>query len=271
VLRARTSLSRAALVVALVLWASPTTAANPTIGGACTTGDSAAATTGDGNNLVCIGSVWQYPAYQFGASSASCNATNAGITRYNSGVEQYCNGSVWITFPGLVLISTQTASNSASLQWTGLGSTYNIYKLYCNGMLPVNDANLLYLNVGEGGTPTWETSNGSYANRRDESASSNATVQITNTANGLGLTGSDVSNLAGDPGTVDVTIYNVPSPSLYKDIVMYDGYRPTSGGFAYVVGGGYWNGDTNAITAIRVLYTSGNISEGTCSLYGLNQ
>jgi hypothetical protein len=95
VLRARTSLSCAALVFALALWASPA-GANQTIGGACTTGTADAAQSADGNNVVCNGSVWQYPAYQHGNSTASCNATNAGIVKYTSSTLYACNGSSWI-------------------------------------------------------------------------------------------------------------------------------------------------------------------------------
>jgi hypothetical protein len=96
VLRARTSLIGAALVVALALWGLPA-AANQTIGGACTTGNADSPQTGDGNNVVCVGSVWQYPAYQHGNSTSTCNSTNAGIVRYTSGKLQFCDSSSWQT------------------------------------------------------------------------------------------------------------------------------------------------------------------------------
>src|ERR1700732_1234015 len=97
VLRGRTSLRRAALVLAAALaWASPAAADQP-IGGACTTGTADGVQSTNGNNVVCLSSVWQYPAYQFGASTATCNATNAGITRYNAGNLQYCNSTTWTT------------------------------------------------------------------------------------------------------------------------------------------------------------------------------
>jgi hypothetical protein len=35
-------------------------------------------------------------------------------------------------------------------------------------------------------------------------------------------------------------------------------------------GTGWYTGDTNAVTAIRVLASSGNITSGQCSLYGMN-
>src|SRR5262249_52982029 len=82
------SLSRATLALVLALWVLPA-AANQTIGGACTTGTADSPQSADGNNVVCLSSVWQYPAYQHGDSTASCNATNAGMVRYHSGSLQY--------------------------------------------------------------------------------------------------------------------------------------------------------------------------------------
>src|ERR1700691_3011553 len=39
-----------------------------------------------GNNLVCISGTWQYPTYQFGSTTASCNSTNAGAMQWTGSV-----------------------------------------------------------------------------------------------------------------------------------------------------------------------------------------
>ena len=114
-LRGRT-LNRAVIVLAAALaWASPA-AANQTIGGACTTGTADGVQSVDGNNVVCLSSVWQYPAYQVGASSATCNATNAGIIRYNAGSLQYCNSTTWTTLSaaGTVALSGLAAATTTN-------------------------------------------------------------------------------------------------------------------------------------------------------------
>jgi hypothetical protein len=275
-LRGRT-LSRALVLAAVLQWASPATAANPTIGGACTTGDSAAATTGDGNNVVCIGSVWQYPAYQLGASTASCNATNAGIVRYNSGSLQYCNSSAWQTISSsgngaMILISTQTASNSATLQWTGL-STYNIYKLYCYGLNAVNDANTLVAQFGTGAGPTWSTTN--YNGRVDTAQSlGGALAEYAATGTRIDLSNTNISNETDADGYIDATLYNLPNTTgINKEMLFHNSYRPYDGshGAETVIGEGYdWGDQSVAVTAIKLYYTSGNINSGTCSLYGVN-
>lgn len=83
-LRTRSSLSRAALALALALWVRPAAATDPTIGNSCTPQAGLSARYDNGNNTWCNGSTYQYPAYQFGNSTATCNSTNAGMMRYNN-------------------------------------------------------------------------------------------------------------------------------------------------------------------------------------------
>jgi len=59
----------------------------------------------------------------------------------------------------MALLSTQIASNSASLAFTGL--TQSHVKIYCHGLLPATTAGLTIL-VGEGSGPTWEAANYTY-------------------------------------------------------------------------------------------------------------
>ena len=126
VLRARTSLRRAALILTAALaWASPAAADQP-IGGACTTGTADGVQSVDGNNVVCLSSVWQYPAYQFGNSTATCNSTNAGITRYTGGNLQYCNSSAWTTLStgGGALSSLTAATTTNSIDSSNWAQTW---------------------------------------------------------------------------------------------------------------------------------------------------
>jgi hypothetical protein len=64
-------------------------------------------------------------------------------------------------------ISTQTASSSASLQWTGLSPGYNNFMLVCNSIVTSASA-LFLLQMGEGAGPTWETANYQYEQPYDE-------------------------------------------------------------------------------------------------------
>jgi len=87
----------AALLLALTFgWATPAAAAQAA-GDACTTNGTTAAATvaSSANNLICVSNVWQYAAYQFGNSSATCDATSAGIMRWTGAAFQGCDGASW--------------------------------------------------------------------------------------------------------------------------------------------------------------------------------
>jgi hypothetical protein len=69
----------------------------------------------------------------------------------------------------------------------------------------------------------------------------------------------------------EIWIHNIAQTGINKSVTFTTVYTSTS---SYPgnssEGGGAYQGDTNAITAIRILYSSSNISAGQCSLYGLN-
>jgi hypothetical protein len=91
-LRAR-SLIRALVIAAALSWASPA-AADQTIGGSCS-GTVGSGPQSDGNNAACVSSLWQYPAYTVGNTSASCSGTNAGEVKYTSAALYFCDGTAW--------------------------------------------------------------------------------------------------------------------------------------------------------------------------------
>jgi hypothetical protein len=122
------SVSRAALVLAAcLLWASPA-AADVAIGDACTSSTAQSAQAGlGGNNVVCVSSLWQYPAYQFGSTAASCNSTNAGIVQWTGSVFQGCNGSNWGSLTigfGLALSALTAATTGNSIDSTNNVQTW---------------------------------------------------------------------------------------------------------------------------------------------------
>lgn len=106
-LHARTLNLALGIFAGALLWAAPAAADISSIGGTCTssTAQSAQATLG-GNNVVCVSSAWQYPAYQFGATSAACNSTNAGMAQWTgssvspNNTFEFCNGSNWTAVNG---------------------------------------------------------------------------------------------------------------------------------------------------------------------------
>lgn len=263
-LRTRTPLGRAALVLALALWVTPA-AADQTVGAACSGSGGDAAQSGNGNNVYCNGSTIQYPAYQFGSTTNSCSSTTAGQVQYTSGTLEACiaTGSTYTWIPidsGMHFIATQTASNSASLQFTNLPTSYNTLFLNCAGILMENTTSNVLLLVGEGATPTWET--GAHYNNSNG---------ITNGTDLIG--GPAIFDTATIPVSLKVYIDNVGSSSLYKIATMWlmgygNGNGANNAQNIYVTG--WWDNDTNVVTGLELTGNGSNIKSATCSLYGMN-
>jgi hypothetical protein len=186
---------------------------------------------------------------------------------------QYCNGTSWVAYGGgigsgaMSFISTQTASSSASLQFTNLPSTYNTLFLNCAG-LTLSGVNAIYAYVGEGATPTWETSANYVRGITYFSVTGAGGNSGSTSATWLLATNNVVS---GQPMTVTLYINNVGSSSLYKLITSYSDYDDSAfGGFIEIRQISYWAGDTNPITGLEIVPSAGTITSGTCSLYGIN-
>ena len=174
------------------------------------------------------------------------------------------NGKLICQTPAVVFISTQTASASASLSWTSIGS-YNNYQLICSNIIPATNATGFYLQFGEGGGPTWKTANYRY--------------EWVNTLNGVASGGHSTSDSGIDfygnadniaPG-VSVFAMLVGLSAGHSQVLWENGGLSANGtSYSAAENSGWYTGDTNPITAIKVFMSSGNITSGTCSLYGMN-
>jgi hypothetical protein len=189
---------------------------------------------------------------------------------------EYCNGTNWMPFGGggsgssggLTLISTQTASASASLQFTNLPTTYNTLFLDCNDI--VTGTGNLELQFGEGATPTWETASYkySYTNRGSTNTVGGG---ASNSAAGIFISGGAYNGSnAAQTVTAKVYINNVGDSSFYKQVVGTSTSWDGAGVFYPWILGGAYAGDHNAITGLKVLVSdASNMTSGQCSLYGM--
>ena len=193
--------------------------------------------------------------------------TNASVT----GITVLANAS-----DGITLISSQTASASASLSFTGLSSTYKAYKFVFTNIRPA-------------------TENASFGFQGSTDNGSNYGVTITSSAfrayqredavdPGLGyVTASDLAqstslqriadevNGDADQGVSgSMQVFNPASTTYVKHFISttnfaHLGVQPYTEN-PYIAG--YMN-TTTAINAIRFNFTSGNITAGKISLYGI--
>jgi len=159
----------------------------------------------------------------------------------------------------MTLISTLTASNSASLAWTGL-SGYNKYMLIWDNLIPSYASYGLLLNFGYGATPTYYTS--------------------TYYTSELYYSGGSVIGNSSGTGTnsaVNLTAVYTSTTSNFSGNALLSGF--TVSGIVSSVSNYFYNGSNGVtgcgvstsvpITAVKI-YMTPNITSGTASLYGIS-
>ena len=223
------------------------------------------------------------------ARAGCTNPTNnEGDMTYNHTFHtmQFCDGTNWYSMKGggggssggLTLISTQTASASASLQFSAANwsSSYNTLFLDCSGlMLSTNNVGLCF-QVGEGAGPTWETTNKYYVSLVAASNGDQGNANSTTETDLLGTCSANFSSpnqplKSGYPISAKMYIDNAASATINKNVTSFAMLKGEVSGNVYEwLTTSYWANDTNALTGLKISPASGNITSGTCSLYGMN-
>jgi len=201
------------------------------------------------------------------------NASLSGITALPSGVAGK-----------MTLLSTQTASASASLSFTsGIDSTYDAYCFKYIAVHPSNstDAQWTFQASTDGGSSygvavvstnfrAYHFENDAGASLQSRSADSEEGRSNETTYQPLGYQGGAVAdeNCSGE-----LWLYNPSSTTYVKHFLSRNalvGYDSGNGGFQQDVHcAGYFN-TTSAIDAIDFKFATGNIDDGTIKLYGVS-
>jgi hypothetical protein len=184
--------------------------------------------------------------------------------------------SLRIDIKAMDSISSATASNSATIDFTGLTSAYSSYVVSIDNAIPATTASSLYMRIGTGGTPTWQTGGSAYGHVR-----MSYTVQLTGTTTSGPTVAGDgdddhiqlsggILNSSGSQASGEVTIFNPSQATHWKAItsdinyvadVAVDALAGTFVKASYKA--------TTAVTALRFYMSAGDISSGTFTLYGV--
>jgi hypothetical protein len=160
---------------------------------------------------------------------------------------------------GIVLLSTLNASNSSSIDFIGvMSSTYKNYQIFFNNVVPVTNNAVLHLLYGSGAS---FSATGYIAGCRYAASNSNAFSVNTDALQRFIPLTNTVSNAAGQGTSGYINLYNVGS-----------GLVPTCSGLSTWSGftGWFAEGPSHtSINSIRFIFSSGNISTGTFSIYGV--
>jgi hypothetical protein len=160
---------------------------------------------------------------------------------------------------GLVHLGTFTASNSTSVDIIGvMSSTYTNYQIFYNNVVPVTNNAVLRMRYGSGAS---FSATGYDAGCRYAAANSNAFSIISDPSQTYIPLTNTVSNSAGHGASGFIYIYCVGA-----------GLIPTCSGISTWSGFTGWTGDGpshTSINSVRFLMSTGNMSTGTFSIYGV--
>jgi hypothetical protein len=198
----------------------------------------------------------------------------AGITNASvSAVTSFANASGGT----LILLSTQTASSSATISFTtGLDSTYDEYIFKFINCHPANDGVQFSFNMSTDGGSNYNvtkttTAFDAYHNESDTTtvlsyASGDDLAQSTSFQRINAETGND--NDQSVSGTL--TLFNPSSTTYVKHfIARTNNYYYTDFSLEKYVAG--YGNTTSAVNAVQFKFESGNIDDGIIKLYGVRK
>lgn len=156
----------------------------------------------------------------------------------------------------LVFLAAQTASASASLDFTTfISSTYDDYVFKGVNLVPATNGAILLAQIGTGGTPTYDTG----TNYFTASGSSFGYRIASTVANAAGYGQASFSADLIDPQST------AQMKQMFGNAAWHDGSTVVGGSFSAL-----W-AVTTAATAIRFLFSTGNITSGIVRAYGVSK
>jgi hypothetical protein len=194
------------------------------------------------------------------------NNSIANVTAYNASVAT----------GGMKLISSQTASNSASLSFTtGIDSTYKEYQFWFMDIHPRTDGNSFGFNLSTDSGSNYNVTKTSIVFRAYHDEADTATIislagNENNLAQSTGVQFLTTNGVAGDADITYVGTLTLFNPSSTTYVKHYIANSNTVNANDYSINAylsGYAN-TTSAINAIRFTFDVGNF-DGTILMYGI--
>jgi hypothetical protein len=178
----------------------------------------------------------------------------------------------WVTASSsaLVFISSATASNSASITFTGLSSTYDVYMVEIINAVASTNA-YLYLRSSSNNGSSYDSSGYMYTSIGSQSSNGNTnndssygTTSFVNVTNN----GGPISTTASEGGMSGFVHVMHPAASNYTFFKVSETHY---GGSGQITGfGAGVRTSTTPVNAIQFYFSSGNIASGTFRLYGIS-
>jgi len=193
------------------------------------------------------------------------NNSIANVTAYNASVAT----------GGMVLISSQTASASASISFTtGIDSTYKEYQFYFINIHPATDTADFTFNISTDGGSNYNVTKTTTFFRANHLEDGSFTQLAYDTAHDLAQ-GTGFQTLAKDAGSDSdenssgsLTLFNPSSTTYVKHFISSISSSNDYPAEYTQFMAGYGN-TTSAVNAIQFKFDTGNIDDGTILMYGI--
>lgn len=206
-----------------------------------------------------------------GLAFPTTDGTNGQVLQTNgSGTLSFATpaGGSWI------YISSQTASNSATINFTNISSTYDMYVMQLVQIVPATGGASLYMRTSTNNGSSYDSGASDYQSGKSYNQSGDASLQnigaaagsaidIFNTASGFGI-----SSTASEGGLSGLVYFYKPSATSYFLVSAWASSWANDDKLVTMMGGGLRQTAAD-VDAVRFLMSSGNITSGTFRLYGI--
>ena len=168
------------------------------------------------------------------------------------------------------LIGSQTAANSATIDFTGLSNAYNSYCIVVSNIIPVTNGVSLFMRTSTNNGTSYDVGASDYNYRLAGAVDNSVGANSGTNAAQIKLTG--LSSYVLGNGTAQalfgtIGLYNIGSANrayIQGSLSCYNSSNLQERDWC----DGFRNSAT-AVNAVRLIMSSGNISSGTFTLYGL--
>jgi len=191
--------------------------------------------------------------------------TNGNVLTLAAGVPSWAaagGGGAW------ELISTATASTSATISFTNLSSSYFMYLVQCDNVQGDTNFARLRMRTSTNNGSSYDSGSSDYAYRIMSPTSSSVGVTSSTGDNEIILSRDQGGNAANEKYSLSIYIMN-PSSTEYTRIYGFGNMQDDSTDFFQQWFGGVRLSAAD-VDAIQFYYNSGNIETGTFKLYGLS-
>ena len=211
------------------------------------------------------------------ARAAANNITTAGVFTSNAIINSSVTGITVLAnaSDGITLISSQTASASASISFTtGIDSTYKAYKFVFSNIHPASNDEHFSINFStDGGSNYNATKTTTYFRARHTENDVTADLAYTGGFDQAQSTGemflADSMLNDNDASVCGTLILFNPSSTTYVKHILGDVESYSHAGLTIrSFSAGYVN-TTSAVNAVRFKMSAGNIDDGTIYMYGI--